>query len=377
VTELHLAVALDGAGWHPAAWRLPTARPAEIMTAGYWADLVGEAERGLLDFVTIEDALSIQSSTRSGPDGRTDQVRGRLDAVLVAARVAPTTTHIGLVPTATVTHTEPFHVSKSIATLDHVSSGRAGWRVQLSARADEAGHVGRRAAPDLDRDVDDLFDEAGDFVDVVRRLWDSWEDDAEIRDVATGRFIDRDKLHHIDFEGRWFSVRGPSITPRPPQGQPLVAALAHVDAAYAFAARHADLVFVTPDSDDQAAAIVAQLPEVPHVLGDLVVLLEGDERAAHARKAHLDELAGAELVSDAEIFVGTPSGLADLLTTRRAAGLSGFRLRPAALPDDLLAITGQLVPELQRRGLFRTSYDHASLRGRLGLARPANRYATA
>jgi len=377
VAELHLAVALDGAGWHPAAWRLPHARPAELSTAAYWVDLVQEAERGLLDFVTIEDAVSIQSSTRSGPDGRVDQVRGRLDAVLIAARVAPTTTHVGLVPTATVTHTEPFHVSKSIATLDHVSSGRAGWRPVLSARADEAGHFGRRPAPDLDREVADLFDEAGDFVEVVRRLWDSWEDDAEIRDVATGRFIDRDKLHYVDFEGRWFSVRGPSITPRPPQGQPVVAALAHVAPAYAFAARHADLVFVTPTSDADAAAMVGQVPGVAQVFGDLVVLLDDDERTAHARKAQLDELAGRELVSDAEIFVGTPAQLADLLVARRSTGLTGFRLRPAALPDDLLAITGRLVPELQRRGLFRTAYAETSLRGRLGLERPANRYASA
>ena len=96
------------------------------------------------------------------------------------------------------------------------------------------------------RPVADLFDEAADFVEVTRRLWDSWEDDAEIRDVATGRFIDREKLHYIDFEGRWFSVKGPSITPRPPQGQPLVTVLAHVPVAFRLAARSADVVFITP-----------------------------------------------------------------------------------------------------------------------------------
>src|SRR3954447_11228881 len=93
VTHLHLAVALDGAGWHPAAWREPDARPAELLTAGYWVDLVQEGERGLLDLVTVEDALSLQSTDRDADDDRTDQVRGRLDAVQVAARVAPLTTH--------------------------------------------------------------------------------------------------------------------------------------------------------------------------------------------------------------------------------------------------------------------------------------------
>ena len=132
-TPVHLAVALDGAGWHPAAWREPDARPTDLLTPGYWVDLVQEAERGLLDLVTFEDALSLQSGDRWAPDQRTDQVRGRLDAVQVAARVAPLTRSIGLVPTAVVTHTEPFHLSKAIATLDYVSTGRAGIRVKVSS----------------------------------------------------------------------------------------------------------------------------------------------------------------------------------------------------------------------------------------------------
>ncbi|MDT7652941.1 MAG: hypothetical protein QOI36_4347, partial [Pseudonocardiales bacterium] len=142
--SLHLAVALDGAGWHPAAWRETRARPAELLTPGYWTDLVREAEAGLLDLVTIEDSLSLQSSSHTEPDDRTDQVRGRLDAVLIAARVAPLTEHVGLVPTTVVTHTEPFHASKAIATLDYVSTGRAGIRVRVSSRPDEAALFGRR-----------------------------------------------------------------------------------------------------------------------------------------------------------------------------------------------------------------------------------------
>ena len=123
-SPLHLAVALDGAGWHPAAWREPLARPADLLTPGYWAGLAAEAERGLLDFVTIEDSLGLQSTRRLEPDRRTDQVRGRLDAVLIAARVAPLTSRIGLIPAVTATHTEPFHMAKAIATLDYVSGGR-------------------------------------------------------------------------------------------------------------------------------------------------------------------------------------------------------------------------------------------------------------
>ena len=152
-SHLHLAVALDGAGWHPAAWREADARPADLFSVGYWADLVAEAERGALDFVTIEDSLALQSDDPFEPDDRIDRVRGRLDAVLIAARIAPRTNGIGFVPTATITHTEPFHVSKSIATLDYVSTGRAGVRVQVSPRPDVAAHFGRRTLPRLSVDT--------------------------------------------------------------------------------------------------------------------------------------------------------------------------------------------------------------------------------
>jgi alkanesulfonate monooxygenase SsuD/methylene tetrahydromethanopterin reductase-like flavin-dependent oxidoreductase (luciferase family) len=392
-SAVHLAVALNGAGWHPAAWRDEQARPSELFSSRYWEDLVIEAEGGLLDFVTIEDSLGLQSSEFNGPDGRTDQVRGRLDAVLIAARVAPLTSHIGLVPTATVTHTEPFHVSKAIATLDYVSSGRAGWRAQLS-RPYEDGHFGRRQSPSFQSDLHkpevqtataERFDEAADFVEVVRRLWDSWEEDAEIRDIATGRFIDREKLHYIDFEGRWFSVRGPSIVPRPPQGQPLVSALAHSSVVYRFGARSADIIYVTPREASVAGTMVDEIVseqetagragDTIHVFGDLVVFLDSTTAGARNRKSRLDELAGKEYTSDALIFVGTPTELADLCEEWQHAGLTGFRLRPGTIAYDLEEITRSLVPELQHRGMFRTSYVESTLRGRLGLPRPANRYA--
>ncbi|MEV5003307.1 LLM class flavin-dependent oxidoreductase [Nocardioides sp. LML1-1-1.1] len=394
--RLRLAVALEGAGWHPAAWREPNARPADLFTAGYWTDLVREAEAGLVDLVTLEDGFAVQTDEPFGrtDDDRTDRVRGRLDAVLVASRVAPLTTHVGLVPTAVVTHTEPFHLAKAIATLDHVSGGRAGVRVQVAPRPREAALLGRRTFPDLGYDdlgtpageelVRESFAEAADYVEVLRRLWDSWEDDAEIRDVATGRFIDRDKLHYIDFEGRWFDVKGPSITPRPPQGQPVVAALAHRTEPYRLVGGSTDLGFVTPHATGDIAPVLAEISaadtgrdEPVRVLGDLVVVLDESEQAAVDRLGRLDTVAGEAYRSDALVFTGTAAGLADLVAEWYDAGLAGVRLRPAVLPDDLESITRRVVPELQARGLFPTSYDAATLRGLLGLSRPANRYATA
>ena len=378
---IHLAVALDGAGWHPAASREPSAVPAnELFSGRYWLDQVQRAEAGLLDFVTIEDGFALAPE---GPDGPGAAARGRLDASLIAARVAPVTRSIGLVPTVTTAHTEPFHVSKTIATLDYASTGRAGWRVQIGAVGEEASLFGRRQPTDID--VPALFEEAADHVEVVRRLWDSWEDDAEIRDAATGRFIDRDKLHYIDFTGSRFSVRGPSITPRPPQGQPLVVALAHASVPYAFAARSADVALITPHTVEAIPGIVQEIraaqagagrgDERLLVFGEFVVFLDEDPAAAIARKERLDEAAGTPYRSDAPVFVGSPSALADQLAAWSAAGLDGFRLRPGTVPRDLAAITGRVVPELQARGLFRRSYEADTLRGLLGFERPANRYA--
>jgi alkanesulfonate monooxygenase SsuD/methylene tetrahydromethanopterin reductase-like flavin-dependent oxidoreductase (luciferase family) len=349
--HLHLGVALDGYGWHPEAWRY-TADLESVTSGRYWSGLATTAERGLMDFVTFDDALTPQRRRR--PEIEPRWLAGRPDAVLVAARVAPVTNHIGLIPVATVTHTEPFHVSKAIATLDFVSHGRAGWQVRVSGTPHEADLFGRR-----DIRGADLFDEASDAVEVVRRLWDSWEDDAVIRDVATGRFVDRDKLHYIDFAGKYFSVKGPSITPRPPQGQPVVAALAHALPIYEFASRSADLVFITPKDDDSLQAILAEVADLK-VYADVYVTFGSvvDPR------------------SDALVFDGTPTELVALLLGWHEHGIEGVRLRPAVNATDLPMIVDEMVPLLQRAGRFRTAYtDGETLRERLGLPVAENRYA--
>ena len=394
--RLHLAVALDGTGWHPASWREPDARPADLLTPRYWTDLVSEAERGLLDFVTIEDGLTLQFDNPLRADERTDRVRGRLDAVLIASRVAPRTSHIGLIPTAITTHTEPFHLSKAIATLDYVSSGRAGVRVQVSGSRDAAAHFGRRTVPDEPKDfAGELFTEAADYVEVIRRLWDSWEDDAEIRDVATGRFIDRTKLHYIDFEGSQFSVKGPSITPRPPQAHPPV--VLHLgdgsDEADAVAVigRWADVVRVAaPDLAASAAArqrvraavaAAGRDPDAVPVLLDVETLLAATAGDAARTLEQLDDWAGATGPAAAPgtlRAVGTPDELAELIGDAVGGGAAdGVTLAPLALPGGLRVITGELVPALVARGLRPAAPRPGSLRDRFGLPRPANYFTEA
>jgi alkanesulfonate monooxygenase SsuD/methylene tetrahydromethanopterin reductase-like flavin-dependent oxidoreductase (luciferase family) len=361
--QFHLAVALDGYGWHPRAWRTTLAAdPAteSVLSGRYWAGLAATAERGLLDFLTIDDTLMPQPGRREEISPR--RLAGRADAVLVAARIAPVTRHIGLVPVATVTHTEPFHVSKAIATLDYVSHGRAGWQPRVSATTHEAALFGRRNGS---QSPDGLFDEAADAVEVVRRLWDSWEGDAVIRDEVTGRYIDRNKLHYIDFTGEYFSVKGPSITPRPPQGQPVVAALAHAPRIYEFAATSSDLAFITPRDDAAVRAIIDEVHAAGgahlKIFADVVVTFGGD----------------SDFGSDALIFGGGATDLVDLLLGWQRLGMDGARLRPAVHATDLPVIVDQVVPLLQSAGRFRTGYgQQETLRQRLGLPAAPNRYAT-
>jgi len=356
--QLHLAVALDGYGWHPQAWRATLAAeypehpdsPA-VLSGRYWAELARTAERGLLDFLTIDDTLMPQPGRRERIDPR--RLAGRADAVLVAARIAPATRHIGLIPVATVTHTEPFHISKAIATLDYVSHGRAGWQPRVSVTTHEAALFGRRDGSQIP-----LFEEAVEYVDVVRRLWDSWEDDAVIRDVTTGRYVDMDKLHYIDFTGRYFSVKGPSITPRPPQGQPVVAALAHAGPVYEFASATADIVFITPTDDASLRGILEQVQGLK-VFADVVVSFGGD----------------ADFRSDCLVISTSAVELVDMLLEWQRLGIDGARLRPAVNATDLPVIVNDVVPLLQRAGRFRTGYrDGETLRERLGLPVAHNRY---
>jgi alkanesulfonate monooxygenase SsuD/methylene tetrahydromethanopterin reductase-like flavin-dependent oxidoreductase (luciferase family) len=355
--ELQLGVAIDGAGYHPAAWRVSAVEPAALFTAGHYLKYAKQAEAASLDFVTLDDSLALQS-------GGEDVVRGRLDALLTLSAIAPVTSRIGLVPTVTTTHTEPFHVSTSVATLDYASNGRAGVLAVPSRTDAEATHFGRRPAPGETA----AETENAQVVDVIARLWDSWEDGAIVRDAATGRFIDRDKLHYVDFEGDFFSVKGPSISPRPPQGHPVTAV--YGDSPHAVAA---DVVLTRADHLDAVRSAAARFPGAK-VLATVSIVLAETERTAHDRRRELDALTPFEPTGLS--FVGTPGQLAAELPRWAAeTGVAGFHLRPAVLPDDLDLLAGEVVPALRAAGAFRPGYTGSTLREHLGLGRAVNAYA--
>jgi alkanesulfonate monooxygenase SsuD/methylene tetrahydromethanopterin reductase-like flavin-dependent oxidoreductase (luciferase family) len=367
--QLVLGVSLTGVGSHPAAALRED--PLEPASWRHWASVIAEADRGGLELVTLADGPSRPTATEPSLPW--------LDPTLIACRVAPVSVAIGLVPEIPTVTTEPFLVSTQIATLDHVSGGRAGWSAIVSERESDGQFVGPRPVPP----VDDRFSEAVEYIEAVRRLWDSWEDDAEIRDATTNRFVDRERLHHIDFEGRWLSVKGPSITPRPPQGQPIVAVTIRGEASLQLAAEQADVAFVKADLGlldttrrlGDAAATAGRDPEQVAVLADLMVVLSDDAGAAADRAAQLETLAPRDDSARAT-FAGTPAALADRLIEQAGDGVHGFRLHPAVISDDLPPIAHRLTEELRIRGARARDSVPPSLRARLGLDLPANRYAT-
>ncbi|MGW1510297.1 LLM class flavin-dependent oxidoreductase [Streptomyces sp. NPDC002394] len=330
IRPLHLAAELVGSGRADPGPVAPTVALARL----------GEA--AALDFLTHDDSFG-------GPG---------LDALAVLARVAPETRSVGLVPTVTTTHTEPFHVQAAVATLDWVSRGRAGWRIAVSPAGADARLVGRRPAPP----TAELWQEAGEVAEVSRKLWDSWEDDAEIRDVATGRFVDRRKLHHVNFQGATFSVKGPSIVPRPPQGNPVTVVDATRPAARETAAHHADVALIRASSAEEAAALRTEL-----------------HRGARAHGRDPGQLRVLLSLSvDFDAYEGGPGALAELIADWAGGGaVDGFHLVPAVPERDLERFAGETVPRLRERGLFRSGYAGTTLRDHLGLVRPVSQYARA
>lgn len=262
---------------------------------------------------------------------------GPADPLLVAARLAAQTTRIAVAPVTATTTTEPFHVSTALATIDVVAAGRAGWVLTVDDPAEVAGTVTWEPPSDAAGD-------AAEHLDAVRALWDSWEEDAVIRDIATARFLDRTKVHHVDLRGEHLAVRGPSITPRPPQGAPPVLVRATDAATLALGRAHGDALLV---GEGALAALLAD-PEVPPVLVELAVDPAEDPARTAERLAALRTARAAGAVLHAE---DPARALERLEPALRAAGLA----RPADAADDP-------VP---------------TLRERLGLGPAVNRYAEA
>lgn len=368
---LHLALEVDGAGQHPAAHLLephtspatPPGRPGVTPDAHRLRTVVAAAESAGITFVTFDDSLT-------PVPGRAAH---RVDAVTRAAFVAPVTSRIGLVPLVHPAVTEPFHLASQIAALDHASTGRSGWLVGT------ADVPGARAA--LDRPValgPALARETADVVAVVRDLWDSWDDDATIRDTATGRYVDRDRLHYVDFVSGGdgpaaspalrsapdgvrapFTVKGPLIVPRGPQGQSLV-----VGRTATVPGELLDVALVTSLDDAHGTGAA-------RVFVDLAVTLDADGTTGADRLATLDSVAPD--VADAVRYTGSAAGLVDLLLSLRGV-VDGVRILPSVIDDDVPVLVRDVLPALRVARAVPTPRPGATLRDTLGLPRPTSRF---
>jgi alkanesulfonate monooxygenase SsuD/methylene tetrahydromethanopterin reductase-like flavin-dependent oxidoreductase (luciferase family) len=376
-----LVIELDGAGGHPAAWRATRTAPAAVLTPGRLRELVLAAESAGFHAATFSDAPHPE-----GDGGQPEDAAARLNALQRAAFAGPITHSIALIPEVDTVYTEPFHISTQLASLDYVSGGRAGWLVAASTSSADAAAVGRQTVSG-----GRLAREAADAIEVGRRLWDSWEDDAVIRDVPTGRYLDVDKLHYIDFEGANYSIKGPSIIPRPLQGQLPVLAPAGLLAPEELAAGAVDGLLVSAPTAELLAAELAATREAfpafgagrtPALIAELDVVLDSRGQAAAERLAALD--AHTPWESPRARFSGSAAELIELLAgllSPAAAGqpspADGVRLHPAVLDTDLEELSRLVLPELRRRGVLAPTERDGTFREQLGLARPRSRYAAA
>jgi len=336
---LHLAIEIDGDGAHPAAWRRAAHAPDHLLAPRRARSVATIAENAGFTLATVDDDLL--------PPGDGPNPVGRIGAVERAAFIAASTSTLSVAPTVSTTYTEPFHVSSQLASIDHISAGRAGWVVGQTAAAEAARAWGRPLVDDRDR-------EARDSTRVVRDLWDSWEDDAVIRDVATSRYLDRDRLHYIDFTGETFAVKGPAIVPRPPQGQLVVFAPEGL--------LPADLVDVTFTNTTNRAA-------TPLTFTEIEVALDTGPATAAQRIADLGPWPERGRLR----YAGAADGLVKLLTDL-AGAVDGVRLHPLVLDEDLTVLSRLVLPALLRGRIAARPVSGASLRTTLGLARPASRF---
>ncbi|HEU0256934.1 MAG TPA: LLM class flavin-dependent oxidoreductase [Microbacteriaceae bacterium] len=358
-----LLVAIDAAGAHPAAWaegRPGGHRADEQGTSGAVAALVRAvraAERAGFTAATFTDQLLPKDAP------------GVLDAVLRAAHVAPLTGAIGLIPAVQALYAEPFHLATQVASLDTASHGRAGWIVSADPDPRLAALYGRPALPAAEADG-----ELADIVAAARRLWDTWEDDAVIRESATGRYYDRTKVHYADFVGTRFLVKGPAIVPRSPQGQPVVfgpaGTSAEVDAVLVDAPAAPGEPIVAAAAEPLARARANHGAGVRVILDVEVVLDAAGVRAAD-RLAALDRRAG--WAAKTARYVGDAAGLEALLG-QLASIADGVRIAPAQTDVDLEEIGRAVLPPLRQAGIVTSPRAGDTLRDSLGLGRPESRY---
>jgi FMN-dependent oxidoreductase (nitrilotriacetate monooxygenase family) len=286
--QLHLTINMYNVGQHEAAWRV-LADPRSFYDVSFYRNVARIAERGTLDAVFMGDVPALIEDVGHRPPQA-------LEPTVLLAAIAGSTERIGLVATASTTFNEPFNLARRLASLDHISGGRAAWNAVTTYHAAAAANFGLVDVPSHD----DRFARASEFVDVVTKLWDSWEDAAIVGDSSSGVLTDTARIHEINHEGEYFRVRGPSVLPRSPQGRPVLVQAGTSAQGKAFAARYADVVYTAQPTLKGAQAFYAEIRQLAGVAGrdpgsirilpGIVPVVGDTEKQAWEKKAEIDGL---------------------------------------------------------------------------------------
>jgi FMN-dependent oxidoreductase (nitrilotriacetate monooxygenase family) len=433
---MSLGLSIANLGYHYAAWRHPDVPADGNMRFSHFVDCARLAEAGKFDLIFLADSAAVRDLDNPAIARELEHQIVKHEPLALCAALSAVTSHVGFVPTASVTYNEPFNLTRMLASLDHLSHGRIGWNMVTGFSLDEARNFGFDAV--LPSDI--RHERASEFVDVMKGLLESWDDDGLPRDKASGVFFDRARMRRLEHRGKHFAVRGPlDVGPIPQRHIPIFTA---GDSANAqdLAARHADVVYGGQPDFSSARAYYASLkgrlarfgrsPDellvmpgiMPFIgrtqqeaedkfarmqglllprlgLGLLVVNgfpdysgydLEGpvpDLPMPTNRKGHFSspllERVRRDGLTVRQLYelvsggfwhfgiVGTPRKIADVMEDWFCNGAAdGFVIQPPCIPVDARDFVELVIPELQRRGLFRTEYESSTLRGHLGLRRP-------
>jgi FMN-dependent oxidoreductase (nitrilotriacetate monooxygenase family) len=434
--SLRLGAFLQATGHHVVAWRHPEAHAEAGLDIDHYKDLAKIAERGKFDLLFLADSPAGWADDKESI--RRNAKAAHFEPVTLWAALSQVTDHVGFVATASTTYEDPYLLARKFASLDYISKGRAAWNV-VTTSADVSKNFGLETHPDHA----ERYARAEEFVDVVLGLWDSYEDDAFIRDRASGVYVDPDKIHRLDFKGKYFNVSGPLNIARPPQGHPVVVQAGASEPGRELAARTAEAIFTAnqtlEDAQEFYSDVKGRLAKFGRKHSDLLIMpgifpvIGGTEAEAKEKYEFLQSLAPEDLiwsvlkrhyqgrdlsgyslddvapplpndtnsnksrlklVSDLaernrltlrELYrsvatarghrtvVGTPEQIADAMQLWFDNGAAdGFNIMPPILPTGLVDFVEQVIPILQKRGIFRTDYEGRTLRENLGLKRPQN-----
>jgi alkanesulfonate monooxygenase len=273
----------------PLSWRQPDARGEGEVDFSVYKHMTQTVERGKFDAIFLADNVAL--NLWHAPEAAAPKIGNAavFEPFTLLAALSQVTEHIGLMATASTTYNHPFHVARKFASLDHLSGGRAGWNVVTSMTGPEAANFG------LTDQISNAerYERANEFVDVVNALWDTWDDDAFIRDKASGQFYDPAKARALNHHGRHFDVAGPLNIPRPPQGRPVICQAGRSDTGLDLAARTADLIFVNHHTLEGGQAIYKAMktraagfgrgPDELLIMSGLFVVVGGTEEEAHRK----------------------------------------------------------------------------------------------